>query len=523
METETEQEIINDRNLNRRLNLKEEFNKARGDGKPKFGKMAEDYYLEVSKTYCRALIQEGLLVRAKTGIVYYVWNHKVIMVGKGEFSLEFKNFLAVECNFTKSDKNGNKIYDRLVGLVMDSAIEAPLYNLSHYDIERNTLYIRKSTTEWFKLTKDSVEIIKNGDEGIIGLGEFENVEIETNEIKYDPHYLSERIYRRVWFTEETQDFDRAILKFWVQSLFFGELVIARPLLILSGGAGTGKTSVLEAIGKLIFGENFFVNGMTSDERDFISAVMHNQYLAIDNVDEDMPDWFADKLAGIATGMGFKMRRLYTDADIENMTIKPNTFIALTTRTPKFNRDDIADRSIVLNLERKGVFKAFAFQVDRNEGWRYLLADLQQILSNLKVERDSYDLNIRIIQFADFCIKSVRPGYECKVVEIFQDIKERQNVFALEGKPMIDALMHIAENTPGEYSTAALLDLLNNKYAQNLKNTFSMGTIIGKQKDLIKKQIRFDNSKRVDGQTIYIIGDVKEEEDNSEITQELLSL
>ena len=68
----------------------------------------------------------------------------------------------------------------------------------------------------------------------------------------------------------------ALLLAYVLGLFFPDLFPTRVILALIGEKGSGKTSALRRIGRLLFGSGFEVSPLTRDERDFDALVTNRR-------------------------------------------------------------------------------------------------------------------------------------------------------------------------------------------------------------------------------------------------------
>ena len=122
-----------------------------------------------------------------------------------------------------------------------------------------------------------------------------------------------------------------------------------------GEKGSGKTSVLRRIGQLLFGPKFQVLGMSHEPKDFDAAVTGDAFVGIDNADANIA-WLDDKLAVVATGGTLKRREYYTTNKLVEYPI--TAFVGITSRTPHFRREDVADPAVAASggaagLERKG--------------------------------------------------------------------------------------------------------------------------------------------------------------------------
>lgn len=94
-------------------------------------------------------------------------------------------------------------------------------------------------------------------------------------------------------------------------LFFPALRPTRMLPAYLGPQGAGKTTRLKMIGRLFLGSRFNVTGLYRDREDaFIAAVTNRTICGLDNADSRIP-WLEDALATYATGLRYRLRRLYT--------------------------------------------------------------------------------------------------------------------------------------------------------------------------------------------------------------------
>ncbi len=163
---------------------------------------------------------------------------------------------------------------------------------------------------------------------------------------------------------------------WVLTLFFPQLFPTRIILALIGEKGSGKSSLLRRVGQLLFGPKFNVSALTGKPDDFDAAITTDPLVIADNAD-DAPSWFPDKLAVLATGGAIKRRILYTTNKLGEFPIVAN--VAVTSRTPNFTREDVAERLLPLNVQR----------IESFEPESALLADLlqrrDQIVSAIAVD------------------------------------------------------------------------------------------------------------------------------------------
>lgn len=148
-----------------------------------------------------------------------------------------------------------------------------------------------------------------------------------------------------------------LLAMWMHAIAFSELLPAKPILIAEGSPGSGKTAALQRIQYCLHGAHRARTLGKGDEDDFGVTLMRSPLALIDNVDGYI-DWLQDALCAYATGAGWSRRKKYSDD--QEVVILPRAFLAFASKNPTtFRRDDIADRSLIVRMERRGEFSALS--------------------------------------------------------------------------------------------------------------------------------------------------------------------
>jgi hypothetical protein len=198
---------------------------------------------------------------------------------------------------------------------------------------------------------------------------------------------------------------RWLYSVWLRSHFFSSLLPTKPLLLVCGEKGSGKTLALRKWIRLLFGSVGEVTALERDKPDgFFAAVCAKPVVVFDNVDEHV-SWLPDRLAQVSTGISFTKRKLYTTND--EVGFKPDCFVGLTSRTPKFldGRDDVLDRTLIVQAEKLPAHKGEAQLLaevakHRNTLWTELLRGFNSLLSNSPTA-SSFRTHAGAIRMADF--------------------------------------------------------------------------------------------------------------------------
>ena len=153
-------------------------------------------------------------------------------------------------------------------------------------------------------------------------------------------------------TREDQQF---LLLVWLLHQLFPSLRRTRMIATMLGIEGSGKTTAVRMIGRLLLGKHFNVTGVSEKGEDAVIATLTNGLVAgLDNLDTYIK-WFEDALAAYGSGDDYQKRKLYTTNDLE--TYKLRAVLILSSRNAHFKRPDIGNRIIPFHFEgpQNGVY------------------------------------------------------------------------------------------------------------------------------------------------------------------------
>jgi hypothetical protein len=137
---------------------------------------------------------------------------------------------------------------------------------------------------------------------------------------------------------------------WMFAVAFPDLFPTKPLLIAEGAPGSGKSTVFQMLQAMLHGRIRPLIISEDGLRDFWVGLLRSPIAVLDNTD-DLIKWLPDQIAAYTTGGGRPERELHTNTG--EVYLEPQSFIAVASKNPmSFRRDDVADRSIVLRMERR---------------------------------------------------------------------------------------------------------------------------------------------------------------------------
>lgn len=202
---------------------------------------------------------------------------------------------------------------------------------------------------------------------------------------------------------------RELLKAWILCYFFQELMPTKPILSLIGAPGSGKTTAIRRILRILEDPNADVLGVPTDKQDaFRSSIEGHRLLVLDNLEKSGAWWMVDMLNKLATGTHIEIRKLYHTNEIHS--IVPKCFIALTAVNIPFSDETLFSRLLVLEMEKldEPLPEHLLQKQIREFGpaiWADLIRKLSVIVEIMKEKRSvKAPTKSRLVDFTVFCEK-----------------------------------------------------------------------------------------------------------------------
>lgn len=461
---------------------------------------------KIAEVIISELLNLGKIYRANK--LYYLFlNEEKRLICISDDPLELRA-LFTKWGINASENLYKYVLNELYAYCVTNAEDVEIHRFAYYNPKNFTLYLYNGIKEILKITSDKIETIENGDEGVMfeELNNYEPFRLVDydKKIDYVSKYLTDNLNIDKVASLLSLSTQRQIAKIWFYSLFFESIMKTKPIFTAIGNKGSGKTTFLRRVGQILFGKKFNVTSVANDCKDLETIITNNYYVVIDNLDNP-PKALNDALARIATGQIIKKRKYFTTNHELEFEVK--CFVALTSRTPQFTRDDVADRLICIYLERFSLFKdennlCRLVMDNRDEIFSYIINQLQKIIKKLEDKQDE-DLSVdfRMADFAVFALKTAEnEQVQKELEEIFAKMIKIQNEFTLKDDVLYTVLSNFARNTDhkGKRFTPAELYRLFKLEAEGLglekpfeavyKNPKSVSTRLRNIKDNISDEI-----------------------------------
>lgn len=351
----------------------------------------------------------------------------------------------------------------------------------HYDKRRNVLYISRYDGTCWRSSGTGWTIVNNGTECIFldddGGSHCPGVSIGDHGI------LLDRLVNGLEYVPATQsgltpEQQRCAFAVWLFLIAFPDLMPTKPMLLIEGEPGSGKTVAPQLVQAVTHGRVKTRLVAKNDEKDFAVHILRSPIAHIDNVD-NFVDWLQDALCAYATGGEWPRRKLWTDDD--EYVIRPQSFIVISSANPvTFKREDVADRCLILRLRRRSQFTAPTFLQSRIENERpellgewlwYLDKIIAEIAGTHSVQADGEHRMADLTALAR-CIGRVIGYTDGDVDGMLHAMSSEREAFSAEGDTVVELLDRWLEtrgNNGRQVTTAELHRELGEVAATNKIN------------------------------------------------------
>lgn len=301
-----------------------------------------------------------------------------------------------------------------------------------------------------------------------------------------------------------------LLKAWILAFFFQELMPTKPLLLAMGAPGSGKTTAMRRIMRLLDSPDSDVLEIVSDKPDSFRATLElHRMVVLDNLENSSNvRWLVDMLNRLATGMNIELRRLYSNNEV--YLLRPDVFVAMTAVTMPFAEDTLFSRILPLEMQQlqnpQPEYRLQRIlQSNMNGLWADMLVKLNRIVGSLvKNSQEEPPIASRLADFTVFCKRIEKSGVVNgpMLIRGLRSLVDRQKIALLGVSPFIYTLEDWISLQPAEadkfhtmYELYGILEPIahSKKIVWPWKDAVSMGrhvlTLQGQLEKLYQADIR----------------------------------
>jgi hypothetical protein len=348
---------------------------------------------------------------------------------------------------TQTDMIGKFVYSALRDYAISNAAKADLRRFASYNTTSHTCYLSGYNGQMWRIDGGTPEKVNNGEDDVFFADDDGGVTVEPD---FGPHGILLDKLTSLNFTPGlggiTPEQQRMALTVWIFMLAFPDLMPTKPLLILEGTQGAGKSASVQLLQLALLGISKPMILSKNKEDDFGVLLLRSPIAVFDNTDSFI-EWVPDAICAYTTLGYWVKRKLFSDAS--EVQIRPHAFIAVASKNPaSFRREDVADRCVILRLERRLQFKKFAkLQKDILEARAQLLGEymwyVNEIINYLRITNadEAPEETTRMADFAAFAraVGDVMHWAPSDVAALMDALGSERDAFINEEDSLVELL------------------------------------------------------------------------------------
>ncbi len=355
------------------------------------------------------LKEDGRFLRCTVDRLYWFDNGRHLVLPLE--TAEMKALLDTHFGLNASEGETRYVCAALESEAIEHGEAADVYLSVAWRADAGQLHIDAGGGRVYRLDGERIEQSNNGDNGIFFRREPWQVPVVADLFNpLDPH---QHLVRDLNFAcgegvSLAPDEQAEVFYLWIRSLFFVEEQPTRPILVLVGDPGSGKTSAQRRIQVFRDGPLSNVHQVTKEDA-FEATLCASHLVVLDNIDhlDRRTDWLEAALCRAATGAAIKKRELYTTN--REVTFFPRAFVAITTKGIPFSDGPLGDRLLILRLSRREQYIPEGELLRRvlraRAGiWGGLLVQLNHDVSALRSQPESPTVSFRLADWAGLTLR-----------------------------------------------------------------------------------------------------------------------
>lgn len=422
-------------------------------------------------------------------------------------------------------------------------------NFAYYDQKKEILYISNHDNGIYRLDGSKLDLVDNGTDGIFfefkanytpfsinpdnnGCTNYFEDGFDWVKFKSGDSLVYQHVVKKANFAVEEKhnlsaEEQEYLFSIYFYSLFFESILQDKPILCFVGVKASGKSFLATLIGKILFGNSFFPCHLPENRRDLQVILSENYYTVFDNLDSNISGAFLNDLCTAATGGEISTRKLYTNR--EEIKTVPRIFTVLTSREPKFRRDDFVDRLLLFNTEKvkspqSRTFLNNKITDNREKILKEILVNLNSIVKLLKQRaRWNPPGNFRLADWELFGKKIHSDENRNYFIRLLEKMNKEKTKFGLEEDPLYLILKNIIYElgrTIDNKSASELYELLEewafslkiNDFTKRYRGPISLGIRLSNIKEELCEEFDFYTTKSHGNVKLYNFSR-KEEDEN----------
>ena len=378
------------------------------------------------------------------------------------------------------------------------------------------MYVNNGRGGMFKITTEFISEVANGTDGVLmhapELKPFPALdEAKLDEIRKKLSGIGGKVtdsllcqHLNAHFEEggsltQPQYQQLVILRFL--SLFIGNIINLRPIMIALGEQNSGKTTLWEKIMWLLYGTEYQSSALPSKRRDFVAAMTNNAINIFDNIDSvnfdnsrsDYPEYI-DLMCKASTGGKIPIAELYKTNVQKMYDLRCDQFLTARVNPFPSHRSDLSRRTLFFPIRMPSPLEyrtteeiKLALAHDSHEIKLEILVRLQNVLRALVANnKKSYPPVSQMHSFETFTMRVAdHEGWADEMTSIWQgymgDYRER----ITEDSPLVEYVRRwigmTTKSNAGRWARAGEIYAdLQKAFGQDFTKTWKTSSVFGKR-------------------------------------------
>lgn len=407
--------------------------------------------------------------------------------------------------------NPNDAFSKLVFLelrlrIIREAQVLPVQNRTFWQENPAKLFVNLGGPEVYILDGQDIQIGYNGECGYMFITNQNNQYVspdfdDTKKVDAWDFLVNDLSFTTSNDAPASPKEQRELLKAWLLAFFFQELLPTKPILAMLGVPGSGKTTAIRRILRILENPDSDVLGVPTDKQDaFRASIASHRLLVLDNLEKSGAYWMVDMLNKLSTGNNIELRELYK-TNVRHI-ITPKCFVACTAVNMPFSDETLFSRLLVLEMQQLAdpiAEHTIQKRIRDNSSyiWADLLIKLNCVVSVLKKNRlVRPPTKSRLVDFNIFCAKIE----ECSVIDgkvlnmgllSMVDSQLRQLKESSQAITLIEEWIAISAQDAAKWHTYNELFVTLQTLAQSKRNDFKWKNSVGLGRHLATLQDRLE--------------------------------
>lgn len=271
----------------------------------------------------------------------------------GLHSAEFQSWLATQINIARKIKIFDLIMSVIDDLALDEKLTPRVVPSRQWERRGDAVYLSSGDSEMYRVKGGKIDLVQNGTDGVVFLRGYTLAPWKLLDGKGLDPFSNAIVFKSAAWAD---DHSLMNVRMWYLNLFANHK--NKPLLLIEGPAGSGKTTIARLIKALLSmrdrgkpDSNVNIVANTDKAAEDFWVIVHNGRLEVfDNLDQKIK-WANNELQTVSTGGSHKGRKLYETDD--TYILYANSYIIITSNNPIFATEGggLPDRIIQGHLKR----------------------------------------------------------------------------------------------------------------------------------------------------------------------------